>query len=65
MIIPSAQINPPPPKSAAKLTGGVGFSPDRPKSDKRPATNRFLIRHRIINHFYQLILIIIIPDKAK
>jgi hypothetical protein len=36
IIIPRAQSKPPPPKSAARLTGAVGFSVLRPRSDNNP-----------------------------
>lgn len=35
-IIPKAHINPPPAKSATKLTGGVGFWLWRPNNDNKP-----------------------------
>lgn len=35
-IIPKAHVKPPPQKSAAKLTGGVGFSLYRPNKDSNP-----------------------------
>jgi hypothetical protein len=48
-MIPKAHIKPPPPKSAAKLTGGVGFSLYRPNKDNIPALqNLYHTCHRFL-----------------
>ena len=39
IIIPRAQSKPPPPKSAARLSGAVGFSFLRPRHDNKPKRN--------------------------
>jgi len=43
MSIPKAHIKPPPPKSAVRLTGGVGFSLYRPNKDNNPINTIYII----------------------
>ena len=50
IIIPRAQSKPPPPKSAARLSGAVGFSFLRPRSDSKPKKKEILVR----NYHYTL-----------
>jgi len=48
-MIPKAHIKPPPPKSAARLMGGVGFSLYRPSKDSIPALkNLYYICRRLL-----------------